>query len=105
VWRLCACRAAWTGNPTWDNFIVFSWQGSGGDAEGKLLAVINYAPTRGQCYAEVALHDLGQGLLVLTDLLGDERHEREARALSSEGLYLDLPAWGTNIFDIRARAS
>jgi glycosidase len=129
LWRLCACRAAWAGNPTWNNFIVFTWQGPGGDEgnldegkldegkldegklddgkldEGKLLVAINYAPTRGQCYAEVALGELEPGLLVLTDLLGDERHEREARTLSSEGLYLDLPAWGTNVFDIRKRPS
>jgi glycosidase len=27
VWRLCACRAAWSGNTTWDNFIAFTWEG------------------------------------------------------------------------------
>ena len=68
-----------------------------------MLAAINYGPTRGQCYAEVALGDLEQGVLVLTDLIGDERHEREGRALAREGLYLDLPAWGTNVFDVRPR--
>jgi Alpha amylase, catalytic domain len=103
VWRLCACRAAWSGNPTWDNFIAFTWQGSGAEADGKLLAVINYGPTRGQCYAEVAFGDLDQGVLLLTDLLGDARYEREGRTLAREGLYLDLPAWGTNVFDVRRR--
>ena len=66
---------------------------------------INYGPTRGQCYTEVALGELEHGVLVLTDLIGDERHEREGRSLASEGLYLDLPAWGTNVFDVRPRRS
>jgi hypothetical protein len=103
IWRLCACRAAWSGNPTWDNFIAFTWEGAGKAAGGKLLAVINYGPTPGQCYAEVALPDLPRGVLVLTDLLGDARYEREGRTLGQEGLYLDLPAWGTNVFDVRPR--
>jgi len=98
VWRLGACRAAWSGNPTWDNFIAFTWEGP-----QKLLVAVNYGPTRGQCYAEVALGELQQGVLVLTDLLGDERYEREGRTLVREGLYLDLPAWGTNVFDVRRR--
>ena len=113
IWRLCACRAAWNGNPSWDNFIAFTWEGDAKNAarktakktEGKLLVAINYGPTRGQCYTEVALGDLEHGVLVLTDLIGDERHEREGRALATEGLYLDLPAWGVNVFDVRPRRS
>ncbi len=107
VWRLCACRAAWSGNASWDNFIAFTWEGpksgSNGGSDGKLLVVINYGPTRGQCYAEVALGDLDQDVLVLTDLLGDARYERVGRTLAREGLYLDLPAWGFHVFDVRSR--
>lgn len=103
VWRLCACRAAWGGNATWDNFIAFTWQGAGKQKDEKLLAAINYGPTRGQCYAEVALGDLEQGVIVLTDLLGDARYEREGRTLAREGLYLDLPAWGYNVFKVSPR--
>jgi hypothetical protein len=106
VWRLCACRAAWSGNATWDNFIAFAWQGPPSQASsGKLLAAINYGPTRGQCYAEVALGDLDQDVLVLTDLISDARYLREGRTLAREGLYLDLPAWGTNVFDVRPRSA
>ncbi len=70
-----------------------------------MLAAINYGPTRAQCYAEVAFGELEQGVLVLTDLIGDARYEREGRTLAREGLYLDLPAWGTNIFDVGPRAA
>ena len=106
VWRLCACRSAWSGNATWDNFIAFSWESPNADrsdASGKLLVAINYGPTRGQCYTEVPLGGLDQGVLILTDLLGDARYEREGRTLAREGLYLDLPPWGYNVFDVRPR--
>jgi Alpha amylase, catalytic domain len=104
VWRLCACRAAWTGNATWDNFIAFTWEGPGTGGDGKLLVAINYGPTRSQCYAEVGLGGLEQGVLVLTDLLGDARYEHVGRTLAREGLYLDLPAWGYHVFDVRPRS-
>ena len=97
---------AWDGNPTWDNFIAFTWEGAGprGDgSDGRLLAAINYGPTRGQCYVEVPLGNLEQGVVVLTDLVGDERYHREGRLLAREGLYLDRPAWGINVFDVRPR--
>ena len=112
VWRLCACRAAWSGNPTWDNFIAFTWQLGGGGGigaarsvggGGELLVVVNFGATRGQCYAGVELDGLDPGVLVLTDLLGDARHERDGRTLASEGLYLDLAAWECNVFDVRRR--
>ena len=105
VWRLCACRAAWNGNPSWDNFIAFTWQGDDRDGAGggKLLAAVNFGATRAQCYAQLEIAGLEQGVFVLTDQLGDARHEREGRTLSREGLYLDLPAWGYNVFDISLR--
>jgi hypothetical protein len=98
VWRLCACRAAWDGNATWDNFIAFTWEGP----TGKLLVAVNYAPTPSQCYAEVALKDCPSGVVALTDLLGEDRYQRDGRALQREGLYLDLPAWAYNVFDLRS---
>ena len=96
LWRLGACRAAWNGNPTWDNFVTFSWE-SGAD---KLLVAVNYGETRGQCYASVELGGLEAGPLVLTDLLGDARYVRDGRALARDGLYLDLPAFGHHVFQV-----
>jgi hypothetical protein len=40
--------------------------------------------------------------VVLLDLLGDARYEREGDALAARGLYLDLPPWGYHAFDVRA---
>ena len=45
-WQLLECRPAWDGNPTWDCFLVFAWQGPNGK---RLLVTVNYAPNQSQC--------------------------------------------------------
>jgi glycosidase len=97
-WRLCEVRPAWSENPTWDRFVVMSWEHPGG---GRLLAAVNYGPTQGQCWAEVPFSGLSRKV-VLRDLLGDARYERDGAELASKGLYLDLPAWGRNVFAVEA---
>jgi hypothetical protein len=96
TWRLCACRPAWDGNATWERFVVQAWELA---ERGRLLAAVNYGPTRAQCWVEVPFAGLG-GMVVLEDLLGGERHERAAGELASKGLYLDLPPWGRNVFAV-----
>jgi glycosidase len=98
-WRLCEVRPAWTDNPTWDRYVVMAWERPGG---GRLLAAVNYGPTQGQCWAEVPFAGL-RGEVVFRDLLGVERYVRDAGDLASKGLYLDLPAWGRNVFAVEVR--
>ena len=43
-WRLLDCRPAWDGNPTWDRFLAFAWEGADG---ARLLVAVNYAPDAG----------------------------------------------------------
>ena len=97
-WRLCECRAAWAENPTWDRFIVMSWEGAAGR---RLLIAVNYGPTQAQCWAQVPFAGLG-GRIVLRDLLGDARYEGDGMEVTSQGLYLDLPAWGRHAFAVEA---
>jgi hypothetical protein len=39
----------------------------------------------------------------LRDLLSDAVYQREGAGLAGNGLYLDLPAWGHQLFELRAR--
>jgi Alpha amylase, catalytic domain len=94
-WRLHDCRAAWNGNETWRNFIVFSWEDN---ANHRLLACVNYGPTQGQCYATLAIPELRGRKYRLSDLLGDAVYDRDGDGLTSNGLYLDMPAWGCHLF-------
>jgi glycosidase len=96
-WRLCDCRQAWDGNPTWDAFLAFSWDGSEGR---RLLVCVNYEPTQGQCYVTLPRPELWGQTVVLRDLLGTARYERDGNDLADHGLYLDLPAWGYHVFEM-----
>jgi hypothetical protein len=96
-WQLAECRPAWQGNPTWDRFIVMSWEGVGG---GRLLVVVNYGPTQAQCYAQLPFRE-NTGTVVLQDLLDEHRYERDGADLAARGLYLDLPPWGRHVFAVQ----
>jgi hypothetical protein len=99
-WRLLKCRPAWDGNPTWDRFIAFVWEGQG---EAHLLVTVNYGPTQGQCYVDLPLAGLSGSGFLLLDLMGLSRYERDGNDLAARGLYLDLPGWGYHVFEMRKR--
>ncbi len=86
---------AWDGNPTWQSFVVFQWQGQG---PGFDLAVVNLASHRSQCYAVLTAQGLGEHNYRMRDLLGEETYERRGDDLVRQGLYLDLPEQGAQLF-------
>ena len=70
-------------------------------AERRLLAAVNYAPTRGQCYVRLPWEDLRGRAAVLADLVNPTtRYERDGGDLARQGLYLDVPAWGHHVFEV-----
>jgi glycosidase len=96
-WRQWACRQAWQGNPTHDQFIVMTWDGG----DRRLLVVSNYGPSPGQCYVTLAIPALAGKHFTLVDQLSDARFDREGDGLVGNGLYLDVPAWGHHVFDVQ----
>jgi hypothetical protein len=96
-WRLETCRPAWQGNPTAAQFIVTSWQAG----ERRLLTVVNYSGNQGQCYVTLGMTGLRGRTFTLADLLSDVRYQREGDGLAGPGLYLDMPAWGHHVFELR----
>jgi hypothetical protein len=93
-WRLATCRPAWDGNPTHAQFIVSSWQAG----ERRLISVVNYGPSQGQCYAQLGLPDLAGRTFDLVDLLDGPSYRRNGDDLAGGGLYLDMPPWGYQVF-------
>jgi hypothetical protein len=89
-------RAAWDGNPTSDNFVTGLWERN----DRRVLTVVNYGGTQGQCYAPIDVPELIGRPVFLTDLLGDVTYERDGSTLTSGGLYLDLPPWGRHVFEL-----
>jgi hypothetical protein len=98
-WRLWDCRAAWEGNPSWTQFIVSSWTAG----EQRLLSVVNYGETQGQCYVTLAMEGLAGREFDLLDLLGGPSYRRHGDGLVASGLYLDMPPWGRQVFELRPR--
>lgn len=96
-WGLHTCRPAWQGNTTVDRFVAFGWEPG---PEPRLLAVLNFGPTRSQCYVELALSELRGKRVLLRDLLSAAQYERSGDELASRGLYLDMAAWGYHLFEI-----
>jgi glycosidase len=88
-------RAAWPGNPTSQNFVIVQWQKQ---APAFDLMAVNLAPHPSQCYAPLTLEHLATHNWAMKDLLGPERYKRSGDDLQNQGLYLDLPAHGAQLF-------
>lgn len=88
-------RSAWEGNPTAENFILAQWQTRAPEFD---LVVVNLAPHRSQCYALLTIENLKAYHWSMVDLLGEERYVRVGEDLQAQGLYLDLPAHGAQLF-------
>ena len=88
-------RAAWPGNPTSQNFVIVQWQKQAPEFD---LVAVNLAPHPSQCYAPLTLEHLATHNWAMKDLLGPERYKRSGDDLQNQGLYLDLPAHGAQLF-------
>jgi hypothetical protein len=90
-------KRAWDDNASAQCFIIVQWQHPGRDDRFD-LAVINLAPHRAQCKAQLTAHGLAGGQWTLTDRLGPERWLRDGDDLATSGLFLDVPARAAQLF-------
>jgi glycosidase len=97
-WQLCTGMPAWEGNNTWNSFLAFTWQKEG---TNPVLIAVNYAPYNGQCFISLPFLDLREKYFQFKDLMSDSVYDRDRDDLLSRGLFLDLPAWGYHVFEIR----
>jgi hypothetical protein len=93
--QLSKLRGAWAGNPTAQNFVIVQWQRQAPEFD---LVAVNLAPHRSQCYALLNLEHLAAHNWAMKDLLGEERYQRSGDDMQIQGLYLDLPAHGAQLF-------
>ena len=99
TWQLLECRPAWEGNGTADDFVAFAWQR--GHSE-RLIVTVNYAGTQGQCYVRLPFGELSGRTVRLADLTSSASYDRSGTDVTSQGLYLDMPAWGYHVFEVTA---
>jgi glycosidase len=96
-WQLLECQPAWDGNPSWEHFIAFAWDGG---SEGRQLVVVNYGPTRGQCLVQLPFDWLRDRKFLLRDLMSPVRYDRDGNDLLTKGLYLDEAEWAYHVFEM-----
>ena len=96
-WRLLECVPAWEGNPTWDDFIAWTWQAREGR---RLLIAVNHSGHQSQCYVRLPFPELAGHNVKLKDRMGPANHDRDGTELGSRGLYLDVPPWGCHVFEL-----
>lgn len=99
-WQLLDCLPAWQSNWTWDSFIAFAWQDDQGH---RLLVITNYSPHQSQCYVSLPWSDLQGKLFEFKDLISEASYLREGDDLHEFGLYIDIPAWKTHVFEVHLR--
>lgn len=99
-WQLLDTAPAWSGNPTHEAYLVFGWSRGPGDPL-RWLVVANLSG--GQAQARVVLTDVpwASPLARLTDRLSEgTAYDRDVADMAANGLFLDLPAHGYNVFEI-----
>jgi hypothetical protein len=97
AWALIPPQPAWAGNPTWQDFISYAWQGPDG---ARYVVVVNCSDHQGQCRLRLPFAGLAGLQFHLVDMMGSEVYQRAGDALSAPGLYIDLGAWRFNVFKL-----
>ena len=97
-WRLLECKPAWEGNWTSDCLLAFAWQGR--DPQ-QLLVAVNYAQqSESVLHSSSFLRCHGPHGARFQDLMSAACYEHHGDGLQSQGLYLDMPAWGYHVFEV-----
>jgi hypothetical protein len=95
VWSLIPPQPAWAGNATSQDFISYAWRTRDG---GGRVVVVNYSDHQAQCRLQLPFSGLAGSQYRLIDMMGSEVYIRDGNGLIEPGLYIDLGAWGCNVF-------
>ena len=78
-----------------------SWQAG----ERRLLVAVNYGAVAGAGLRRApGMSGLRGETFTLVDLLGDARYDRSGDDIADGRLYLDMPPWGYNVFELSPRS-
>ena len=98
-WQRLECVPAHEGNGSWEAFIAGSWRGA---EDERLVVAANFSGHQAQCFVQLPSIGIESGSWRLRDLLGDAVYDRDGHELLSRGLYLDVPAWHSHVFQVQA---
>jgi len=93
TWKLCE-RTGWPDNASYENLVGWCWR----HHESRGLIVVNLSQTPSQALVQIPWDDLTGKTWQLHDALTAKDYERDGDALTRQGLYVDLPAYGFHFF-------
>jgi hypothetical protein len=98
-WRLLDCSEAWSGNPSHEAIVGFSWSaGPGGPL--RYVVAANLADHWSQGYLALTHPGLAGRTLTLRDRLGTDEFARSGDDLLARGLYLDVAPWAHQVLEV-----
>jgi hypothetical protein len=95
-WQLCE-RIGWPDNDSFLNLIAWT-RAKDGD---RYLVIVNLSEKTSQARVQVAWQDVAEKTWRLTDRLSGLSYDRSGSEMSTSGLYVELGAWGHNLFECR----
>ena len=94
-WSLCE-RSGWPDNASYLNLVAWCWVKD----DARYLIIVNFSDTRSD--GQVRVPFAAGATWVLNDLMSGAVYERGA--MLSPGLYVELDAWGYNVFQCREKS-
>jgi len=97
--KICPVVKAWGGNGTWNYYIAWTMI----SPEDKILFVVNYGGTQGQCLVQFdhLLQNMSQADLEFTDISAKgEAYSRKKEDIQGKGMFIDLASYSYHIFRI-----
>jgi hypothetical protein len=92
-WLLCEA-VGWPDDRTCEQLLTWCWQ----DGDRRSLVIVNDGQAPAAARIRIPWADLAGREWRLSDLLSGEAYERDGSEMSTDGLYVQLPPWGFNLF-------
>lgn len=96
-WKITEIIPAAIGNESYENFLAWQWNFN----DELLIVVINYSSSTSQCRIKPEINS-GFDSIILTDELNEVTYERSVQLILSEGLYIELKAYQSHIFNVKS---
>ena len=96
-WRLLDVREAWSGNATARQYLAYSWE----QEARRLVVVVNLGPGKAQGKVALPWTGIATQAFRFTDLLTDQSYDWRGADLAADGLFVERPAWGCHIFEVK----
>jgi len=94
AWSLVEPRASSPGSEAHRNLVAHAWS----DEDRFRLTAVNLSGAPGRAFLPLSWEPLGGKSWWLRDRLGGSEYIRDGSALRREGLYVEIPPWGSHLF-------